>query len=190
MKKLFSHLIFVKIIEFRSFLENRPETADQFPPLLLRGSAGLQSLGYWSCWWRMGCPAQKKPENIGVGGHMGCGWQPWDTWLCRKGEHKVVRKALNSSSTYKTDFYKDPSSLVPNWGEHFNVYSHALFSLWRIKVAQIKSFCYYYYICLKKEKKKRRRRRAFKIRIRKKRSKIIKLVLLAPNESKNKTVGF
>lgn len=25
-------------------------------------------------------------------------------------EHKVVRKALNSSSTYKTNFYKDPSS--------------------------------------------------------------------------------
>lgn len=28
-----------------------------------------------------------------------------------KGTH---RKALNSSLTYKTDFYKDPSSLVPN----------------------------------------------------------------------------
>lgn len=36
MKKLFSHLISVKIIEFRSILENRPETALQFPPLLLR----------------------------------------------------------------------------------------------------------------------------------------------------------
>lgn len=33
-----------------------------------------------------------------------------------------------------------------------------------------------------------RRRRAFKIWIREKRSKIIKLVLLAPNENKNKTV--
>ena len=38
MKKLFSHLIFVKIIEFRSFLENSPETALQFPFFLLRTS--------------------------------------------------------------------------------------------------------------------------------------------------------
>ena len=42
------------------------------------------------------------------------GATPHDTWLRRKGEHKVVRKALNSSSTYKTNFYKDPRSLVPN----------------------------------------------------------------------------
>lgn len=38
MKKLFSHLVFVKIIEFRSFLDNRPETALQFPLLLLKTS--------------------------------------------------------------------------------------------------------------------------------------------------------
>lgn len=42
------------------------------------------------------------------------GATPRDIWLHRKGEHKVVGKALNSSLTYKTDFYKDPGSLVPN----------------------------------------------------------------------------
>lgn len=63
-----------------------------------------------------GKPSPEEIRKYWGGGTHGVwsGATPWDTWLRRKGEHKVVRKALNSSSTYKTDFYKDPSSLVPN----------------------------------------------------------------------------
>lgn len=35
------------------------------------------------------------------------------TWLCRKGEHKVVRKALNSSSTYKNQFLQRSKQFGP-----------------------------------------------------------------------------
>lgn len=134
MKKLFSHLLFVKIIEFRSFLENSPETALQFPLLLLRTSRTTK-FRILELLVENGKPS---PGEIRQEQDAWGGWEQLHvTHGCAEGEHKVVRKALNSSVTYKTGFYKDPSSLVPNCGEHVNVYSHAL----RIKVAQIKSFC-------------------------------------------------
>ena len=43
MKNLFSHLIFVKIIESISFLENRPETANPVPTAAAERPAGLES---------------------------------------------------------------------------------------------------------------------------------------------------
>jgi hypothetical protein len=85
LKKLFSHLIFVKIIEFRSFLENRPETALQFPPLLLRISR-TRKFGILELLVENGKPS---PEEIrkyrSRGAWEWLGATPIDTWPCRKG---------------------------------------------------------------------------------------------------------
>lgn len=155
----FFHFIFIKITAFRSFLENWPEIGLQFL-LCSWGSAALESLGYgaaggeWEVWPRRN---QKMQEQ----GTM------WQVAVQKRGTWGG-QEALSSSLTYKTRLYKDPSSLVPAWSEQFNIYSHILLSLLRIKVAQILSASITIYALKKREREKGG---AFKIRTEKKRLK-------------------
>lgn len=85
MKKLFSHLIFVKIIEFRSFLENRPETVTQFPPLLLR-SAGLENWDTGAAGGEWEAQPRRNQKILGEGARgVWLGAIPCETWPRRKG---------------------------------------------------------------------------------------------------------
>lgn len=72
MKKLFSHLIFVKIIEFISFLENRPETANPVYTAVAERSAGLK-VGILVLLVENGKLGPEEIRKHWGEGHMGCG---------------------------------------------------------------------------------------------------------------------
>jgi hypothetical protein len=96
-------------------LENCPETALQFPLLLLKTSRTTK-FGILELLVENGKPSPGEiKQEQGACGRLEA--TSHDTWLCRKGnmrKARKVRKALNSSLTYKTNLHKDPSSLVPN----------------------------------------------------------------------------
>lgn len=87
MKKLFSHLIFVKIIEFISFLENRPETANPVSTAGAERSAGLESWDTGAAGREWEARPRRNQKTLGGGARgVWLGAVPWDTWLRRKGD--------------------------------------------------------------------------------------------------------
>lgn len=73
MKKLSSHLIFVKIIEVRSFLENRPETANPVSTPVAERISRTRKFGILELLVEKGKPSPEEIRKYGGGVHIGCG---------------------------------------------------------------------------------------------------------------------